>query len=160
MKLFYRILFIFKNENIYTLWYANDVDGVLYKNDKVIHFKNEDELNDYAIKNSIKIEPDEIAIYDVDKIKKLLSDNETIIDCEYILNMWNMIADIAKTINLSFYGNKKEITYIYSKLFYGNNLPSINTTNKKYIPIWDEEEKQIILRVLKECYRIFEISYG
>jgi hypothetical protein len=160
MKSFYRTLFIFNNRNLYTLWYTNDVDGLLCKDGKVIYFKNESELNDYAIKNNIKIEPDEIAIYDVDKIKKILSDKEKIIDCEYILDIWNMIADIAKTINLSFYGNNKEIVYIYSKLFYGNNLPSINTPNKKYIPIWDEEEKQIILNVLNECYGIFEISYG
>ena len=71
-----------------------------------------------------------------------------------------MIADIAKTINLSFYGNKKEITHIYSKLFYGNNLPSINTTTEKYNPMWDNDERKILLKVLDECYEIFETSMG
>jgi hypothetical protein len=158
---YYKVAFIYKTRYLYTLWYTNDVDGLLNENGKIKYFNNENELNNYCINKKINIEFDSIEIYNIDKINKIKSDIYVNIDCEYILNLWNITTDIAKTIGATFYGNKKnEIINVYDKIFFGNNLPSVRGDGEEYIPSWNKKEINILIKVLEDCYKIFEQSYG
>ena len=158
MKTYFKLLFIYKNKELYTLWYSNDIDGLLNENNKIKYFNTENNLTNYAINKGIKIQPDKITVYNIDDIQKIIQSKGKVIDCEKVLNLWNIIADIAKTIGTSFYGDKDEITHIYDKLFYGNNLPAICEGNEMQPPIWDEKEISIIFKVLEDSYKIFELS--
>jgi hypothetical protein len=158
MKQYYKLTFLYKNKHLYTLWYTNDVDGLLNENNKIIFFNCEYELIDYCKKENINIIDDCTVIYNIDEINRIILNNSTNIDFEYLLGLWNIIADIARTIDVPFHGNKKETIHIYNKLFYGNNLPSIRGNGEIYIPRWNKREIKIILKILKECYKIFELT--
>ena len=160
MTLYYKVAFIYKTRYLYTLWYTNDVDGLLNENKEMKYFNNENELNNYCVNKKINIEPDSIVLYNIDEINKTKSDIYVNINCEYILNLWNITADIAETIGITFYGNENKITNIYNKVFYGNNLPSLRGDNEEYIPSWNKKEINILIKVLDDCYKIFEQSYG
>jgi hypothetical protein len=126
----------------------------LNENGRIIFFNNEYELIDYCKKENLNID-DNIVIYNIDKIKSIILNKGSNIDCKYLLDLWNITADIARTINMPFYGNKIKILSIYNKLFYGNNLSAIRGTGEIYIPHWNDKEIKIILKIVKECYKIF-----
>jgi hypothetical protein len=158
MKQYYKLAFLYKNKYLYTLWYTNDIDGLLNENDKMIFFYSEHELINYCKNDNLYIMDDDIVIYNIDEINKIIFNNGINIDCKYLLDLWNITADIAKTINIPFYGNEKETINIYNKIFYGNNLPSIRGNGEIYIPHWNNDETELILKIVKECYKIFELS--
>ena len=55
----------------------------------------------------------------------------------------------------TFYGNDERATHTYDKLFYGNNLPSINTSLHKYTPTWEVDEIGIVEDVMRSGLRLF-----
>lgn len=80
----------------------------------------------------------------------LLDEYEMGIDCNFCIDMWNIFQDCAYSLDRKFYGDKKKLNPVYSKLFYGLNLPSINKSGKKYIPEFSASEKEEIFHVLKK----------
>ena len=62
--------------------------------------------------------------------------------------MWNIFQDCAYSVEQKFYGDKKKLNHVYSKLFYGLNLSAINRSGKKYIPKFSAAEKKEIAHVL------------
>jgi hypothetical protein len=157
MREYYKIAFLYKGKHLYALWYTNDVDGILNANGKIKYFNGEPELIDYCKEKGISIEYD-IAIYDIDKIDEIISSGGINIDCKYMLDLWNITGDIAKTMNVPFYGNEKEMTDIYNKILLGNNLLPIRKDRDMYLPEWNKEEITSILKLIKECRGIFELS--
>ena len=72
-----------------------------------------------------------------------------IVDCNVVLGLWNIFLDLHNTVGKSFVGDREEFDKIYEKLFYGNNLPTINPTGEKYIPSFSEDEIALIKKLLK-----------
>ena len=59
-----------------------------------------------------------------------------------------MFSDLSNSTSEYFYGSEDETTVIYDKLFYGCNLPAINRSGTLYIPEWDIDEIDIMLKVM------------
>ena len=164
MRRYYKISFVYKKKKYYTLWFNNDIDGLLNKNKKIILFKSDNEMINYSINNNIKVKEDKIVNYNVDRIKiiikniKLMKDEK--INCKYILGIWNIIGDIVRTNQTYFSGDlwkikNKKLLLIYDKIFFGNNLPALRGDGEIYIPIFNNNEIKNILNILEECYGIF-----
>jgi hypothetical protein len=49
---------------------------------------------------------------------------------------------------------------LYSKFVYGSNLPALNTSEKKYIPDFDDEEKLQIDSITNDMIRVLEFALG
>ena len=151
MRDYFIISFKLDAEKYYCIWYTNDFDGVIVdENGCIEQFASESELHEYCAKNDIALSPSEEnnALYDLDTLNKWLKEDKVDIDCSFMLNMWNIISDVARSINKSFVGDDDKMLTIYNKLFYGNNLPVYSPTDKEYIPIWDSDEIDALRLIL------------
>lgn len=153
VKEFYLIEFKINHLSYYTFWYTDDVDGFLLAGkDRIKTFKNFEEAKCFADEYDFKLN-DEAIVISYDDIKKA---NLQAIDCNSILTFWNIITDIAQSVKCQFIGDRKEdeITDVYSKLFYGCNLPAVKQEGEEFMPQWNEEEKTLIEKVIENGYQI------
>lgn len=146
---------ILRHEKVYfCIWYTNDVDGILLEKNKIKSFSNYDNLKNYCEENKIKIKED-ISTYNLDEVLEWLSSRKQEVDCKIILDLWNLISDLAKSSDEYFYGDDDETLHISEKLFYGNNLPAINRDGPEYYPKWDDDEYMIIKKVIQNGVELF-----
>jgi hypothetical protein len=68
--------------------------------------------------------------------------------CAQLLNAWNLLGDIARSVNASLDDRGPEADKCYDKLFYGNNLPSITPPGEHYGPYFDDHEQRVITEIL------------
>lgn len=80
-------------------------------------------------------------------------------DCEDFLNKWNIVDDLSKSIGMDFIGNDDDYTSLYSKFVYGSNIPALNTSGKKYVPKFSEEELEKIENVKKDMIKILKSAF-
>jgi hypothetical protein len=151
----YMVVFKVKNIEYYTIWFTNDICGFIIESNTIKYFNNKDDLGKYCDDKGLSYDNDD-DYYDVDKLLICINEKNKIIDCEFILNFWNIISDISKSINIPFVGDNDDFNDIYHKLFYGNNLPSINTSNKKYVPNWSLCELNQLYVVMENGSKIIK----
>lgn len=150
----YPIVFIFREKRYFTLWYTSDVDGFILneKKNKIKTFDNKAELDVYISENGYNLN---------NVMTEIQCDNQNIlnksdINCNSILTFWNIVSDIANSLNVYFIGNcnYEKITSIYNKLFYGCNLPAIRKGGDEYIPDWTQKEIETLGVVIENCLNI------
>lgn len=159
MKDYYIIYFIFHTASCYCIWYTADTDGFVTEEGKRKYSSQLSELYQYCDKNKINLN-EEITEYNLNDLYKWISDHTTEIDCEYMLNIWNIIADIAHSVNKRFSGDNKDMTDIYTKLFCGNNLPCINTSGKEYVPVWSAYEFKQLTEIFRAGISILREQFN
>lgn len=155
IKEFYPIIFKVKQTEYCALWYTDEMDGFLLDNDRKIRlFLNVTDAKVFADKKDYSVDS-EILILSDDIYKEL---DMKILDCNLILTYWNILSDMAKSINYDFLGDSKveKIQKVYDKLFYGCNFPSINKSGENFFPKWEEDEKSLIKMVLKNGFDILQ----
>ncbi|MGF6949788.1 hypothetical protein QF028_002293 [Neobacillus sp. B4I6] len=157
---YYPFVFIINKKEYYCAWYSNDRDGFLTECNKIKVFNTKDLLFDYAKESNIQFNDEEgIARFSIDYALNWLKDKNLDIDCDYFLNFWNNISDLAYSVGENFYGDlkKAQINKVYDKLFFGNNLPAITPKNKNYYPTWDTAEKIILVKMVQDGIRIIDV---
>jgi hypothetical protein len=160
MKDYYIIKFIFKDKEHFCIWYNNDKDGIISEKNKLTCFSGINKLLDYCKQNLLEIkEENAVSEYNIDKVIEWLSGEKTIIDCEFILDIWNIVSDATYSTKNNFLGDSKNLTSIYEKLFCGNNLPAINKSENRYEPVWNSQEIAEISNVLNDIVHFFEIQF-
>ncbi len=155
MNQYYIVNFIMNRNNHFCLWYTDELDGFEVEDNKLIWFKQENNMKLFCYDKNITFS-DGVISFDIDQLSDMIKFKPEEFDCNLILDMWNIFSDVSKSVNLPFKGDNDMVLDIYSKIFYGNNLPAINTSGKKYIPIWNEEELEIIYEVLYQGICILE----
>lgn len=68
--------------------------------------------------------------------------------CTQLLNAWNLLDDIARSVKASLNDRGPKADKCYDKLFYGNNLPSITPPGEHYGPYFDDHEQRLISEIL------------
>lgn len=156
---YYMVEFIINQSSFYCIWFTGNTDGFITEKGRLKYFYDNSELKDYCNTMKINLQNSETR-YDLDRIsdKVFLDISEK--DCCELIDCWNIFLDIARSVNEDFYGNKKELNDLYSKLFYGCNLQIINTSNKKYIPEWSEEERTFIDNIMINGINIVKKSFN
>ena len=138
----------------FLIWYTDVIDGLLVEDNHLKSFNSLVETRDFCKKNKISLSEFEVsAVYKLSLLKKFI-ENPVDVDCEFILNFWNLFADIASSLNAEFVGNEKEYNKIYDKLFWGNNLPSVTPENKKYIPVFSKAELDSIVIIMDSGHNL------
>jgi hypothetical protein len=146
--LYYICEFKLDRKTSYVIWYSGNDDGILLSEEnKVIAFGSIDRILAYTQEKSLSVNNESIPMYDFDVISSWCDrPNLSQIDCESFLNIWNMFTDLASSM-----GKRSQVCAadvgvdsLYDKLFYGNNLPSINLTEELYEPSWNQDEASAI----------------
>ncbi|MDE5778982.1 MAG: hypothetical protein K2I10_10835 [Lachnospiraceae bacterium] len=145
----YIVEFPIDQKSYFCIWHSDERDVFWTEKDKIIYFTEITELQYFCEQEKVQVD-EEITTYDVDKLIGLLDGYEQEINCNFCIDMWNIFHDCAYSVNHKFYGDKKKLNHVYSKLFHGLNLPVINTSGEKYIPEFSASEKKEIAHVLKE----------
>lgn len=157
--------FLINQKSYFCIWHSDINDGpddrdVFWtEKDKIMCFGDVAELRHFCEKEKVQID-EEITKYDVDKLIGLLDEDDMKIDCNFCIDMWNIFHDCAYSVDRKFYGDKKKLNHVYSKLFYGLNLPVINTSGEEYIPEFSASEKEEIAYVFKKGLSLLLEQFG
>ena len=149
-KIYYIIKFEYYSEEKWALWYTSDKDGVITENGKIYCFDSERSLKIYCKKMNINFE-EEVTEYRIDEIERWVNAKVIEVDCQMILKFWNIVDDISESVKKSIYKRTDISERIYEKVFYGNNLKSINTSGREYVPKWSDEELEVLKNILKQA---------
>ena len=150
---YYEIVsFIINHTEYFCIWCDPEVGEPHFVKSatRVLLENNKKELVAYMNKEGLKYET--ISQYNFD----ILNYN----DSNDYLNKWNIIDDLSRSLEIDFLGNHDDYTGLYSKFVYGSNLPALNTSEKKYIPDFDDEEKLQIDSITNDMIRVLEFALG
>lgn len=94
---------------------------------------------------------------DVDGIRQMIGFRAPFNSCA-ALTFWNMASDLAASTGRPYRGDAKDTltNCVYDKLFYGNNLPAINTSSLIYVPRFSSEEYTRLQSVLMDAIALVE----
>lgn len=116
----YIVLLDFKFQKKYILWFSSDdVDGVVVNSEKkIIGFKDKTQLLKFVEENTISLKED-ITAYNINYLQQWIINPNRSIDCEEVLNFWNLCIDISDSTAIEFLGNVKDDLRngLYNKLF-------------------------------------------
>lgn len=152
---YYIVYFVFNNtQKYYTIWHTSVNEGFVLCEDTmhIKTFKEESALKEFAKEYNYKLEEDITEIL-CDESKLL---NYEDLNCDRLLMFWNIVSDVARTVNVRFSGDSKEnaIASIYNKLFYGCNLPAVREEDSDFCPKWLQCEMLLTERIVKEGLKI------
>ena len=101
----------------------------------------------YAELNNLTIDPSSInqyEVFDFSDLENWLNRPNASINCEYFLNLWNILVDTIASQNAPSYfldiAEDENGIFIYNKLFWGANLPDYTPPGKIHIPDWQAED--------------------
>jgi hypothetical protein len=128
---------------------------------KLIEASSTKELREVAAAKDLKVDWEDLGVNDIDKMFVSLrylrigraSYSNT---CNLLLDSWNLIDDFYKAFGMISELNNSRIeqaNYIYGKLLYGCNLPSLTPEGKEYCPLWSQEEIHLMRTLLRNGWR-------
>lgn len=160
--LYYPLWYRLDGLNRYLIWISReevneDLDGVyLDSSGKIPVFGSLNAMLDYAQNQDIAFADGALILHNLDVIKRWLkvkrskAQGPTSIDCDAFLCAWNFFVDVSRSLGGGFDADRDRTRKIYSKIFYGNNLPAITPAGKHYIPLWSNREKRIIREIMAQ----------
>lgn len=150
---YYIVEFLFNQHSFFAFWYSDEIDKFYTNKNEVFVLNDYKEMIKYADENNM-----------------IVSNEQTVIDCEYILNwsidldiieedmldFWNISHDLAYSLKEKFCGDTDFATGVYDKLFQScEKLMQILGRSVETTP-WSIEEKLILLKVMKDGIRILK----
>ena len=130
------------------IWYSAASDGVLLSSpERLALFADLGEVDQYASEHNLWLESEAPAFYDFDRLAEWLSWPSCDPDCRFLLDTWNMLADIARSLGTRL-AEPPEADGTYDKLFRGCNLPSMTPPGEPFVPSWSEPEIATLTTVL------------
>lgn len=149
---------MYQEKSCLCVYYSAEIDGFLMENGALMTFSSIEHAQAY-LKTTFPTytRPISVSIFDFTKLR-LMAKHGIALDPCYILTMWNLIDDLAKSFAVPFLGQERteQIDTIYDKLFFGNNLPAINTSDKIYTPIFTKAERKKLDAILWDGLSIVE----
>ena len=155
---YYALWYQLDSEQRFLLW-VTDLDSdakdhvLVDSSDFLLSFSDLSALVDYAKRHKIDlVDQKSPTLHNLDIISKWLDHPvPTEVDCIEMLNAWNLFLDIWQSVSNNrdtFRAFAEPNRDVYDKLFYGNNLPVINTSGQEYIPSWDADEIKVLCGVM------------
>lgn len=151
---YYLIKFKILQEEYYTFWYTDEIDGFLLdENGKLKFFLTKEKAILFAKRGGFLLDTEELLI----SLSILRKMNIKKINCSLFLNYWNIFHDVAYSINCPFLGDSRNgiVQNIYAKLFYGCNI-LVKEDEEHYKPKWSKKERYWIEKVMKNGFKILE----
>jgi hypothetical protein len=155
MRMSYPHWIQFRDQRLGLVWHTDDeaadegdTDGVLVHNGQILWASTQEELSELARQHNLTLQPGNEEPQNLDGIEGLLQLPASDDTCAQLLNAWNLLGDIARSVNASLEDRGPEADKCYDKLFYGNNLPSITPPGEHYGPYFDDHEQRVISEIL------------
>ncbi|WP_410555425.1 hypothetical protein [Arthrobacter globiformis] len=155
MRMSYPHWIQFQGQRLGLVWQTDDeagdegeTDGVLAYNGQIVWARTEEEFSELASLHNLTLEAGNEEPQNLDGIEELLQLPASDDTCAQLLNAWNLLGDIARSVNASLDDRGSEADKCYDKLFYGNNLPSITPPGEHYSPYFDDHEQRVITEIL------------
>ena len=133
----------------YFIWYADEQDGVLLAlTGRVATFPDLPAVAQFLSQRGLDLGPEQSDIYDFDQLANWLAQPRAeTLDCLALLNTWNMLADVARSLSLPMHGAKDSLD-VYDKLFWGSNILAVTPEGQRFDPDWSAGEIAALARVL------------
>ena len=141
-----------RGRRAFFVWVSNDRDTVvLNSTGSILLFQSLVELAQFVSSQGMVLSHEEPAPYDFDAIRAWCDEPGPPVDCNKLLDAWNMLADIfasrARTNDLLTRADK-DAGSIYDKLFRGCSLPAV-TVGQQPSSAWTIHECNALARVLR-----------
>lgn len=167
MRLSYPRWVRFGGESIGLIWQTDDLseqqqqsepqeqpDGVLVAEGQIVCVRSAGEYKQTATAYGIEIEDDESEELDLDQLTGLLKEPLDSQTCSKLLDGWNLLGDIAHSVEQPLEDRNKVAERCYDKLFYGCNLESITPPGEHYSAVLSKAEKKEMRRIIDRGFRI------
>ena len=141
---YYWVEFIIDHKNYFLIWVMDDKNYFITNNDRFVFFENFSNAQRFAKNMGLDISDEKIDVFNIDEYVPKDKDS---VDCNATLNLWNILSDVAATVNVPFEGDYVSYNTTYQKLVYGCNLPALSN-GYHYDPTWNEEEIADINKIL------------
>jgi len=142
--------FLLGGQRTIVIWCNGSPDGLLVKEDgRLASFASQTQGRAYAESLAIAIEAQAPTAYDLDALERWSRQPlEEQIDCERFLDAWNMLNDVAASVDngSSFIAADAIMNAIYEKMFRGANLLR-PPGGEIYEPAWTEDEIQAVAKL-------------
>lgn len=151
----------FGDSSHFLIWYEDEnmKDRVYTSDGKVICFYREEEAQRKAEELNINIT--DTCFYDVERLIYWFSMHQKEMDCNFLIDFWNLFSDIAYSVGKKLEPVKtKRSNRCYSKLFWGLNLPAVTPEGCEYEPIFTKKERKLIREIMRTGLEIFEKNYS
>jgi len=151
----------FGGANRFFVWYSGEPDGVLLSSPpaRLALFSDLPAVARYAAQQRLKLESEAPAFYDFDRLAEWLSQPTHEPDCQFLLDAWNMLGDIASSLGARLV-EPAEANGVYDKLFWGSNLPSMTPPGEHFEPSWSENEIATLTSVLSAGLHVLRGAAG
>lgn len=121
-----------------------DTDGVLVHNGQIVSARTHEDFTNLAGRHNLTLEAGNGDPQNLDGIEDLLQLPASDDICTQLLNAWNLLGDIARSVSASLDDRGPEVDKCYDKLFYGNNIPCITPPGEHYSPHFNDHEQRLI----------------
>ncbi|MCL2726453.1 MAG: hypothetical protein FWD69_18695 [Polyangiaceae bacterium] len=159
LKSYHTVKFQIKETTYYCIWHTNGIDGLIVEANHIKYFHAISDLKTYCLQNHITLSG-EAAEYNVDRVTEWLLGDKKLVDCKFMLDILNIMSDVAHSAGEYFYGDCDDLDDIYYNLFYGNNLPSVTPSGELYVPTWSCEEIAKMSNVLEGGLGLLKRNLG
>jgi hypothetical protein len=149
MKKYYIIRLILDKKTKYIIWFSNTHNGVVTENNRIVSFSDIQSVFDYSNVNSIEVETLDVFEYNLEYVSGwILKPLSSTLDVKKILDTWNLLDDVAKSIKQDLKDQDPFTKGIYNKIFLSNaNLASLIGTTP-YQSDWRDKEMQRLAVIL------------
>lgn len=147
----------FDGISFFLIWYedVDDKERVYTSGGKVIIFPSEEKARQKAEKLGITVTG--TCLYDIEHLFYWIGTHSKEIDCEFLIDFWNLFSDIAYSVGKELEPVKtRRINRCYNKLFWGLNLPAVTPENCEYEPVFTKRERKLIREIMRTGLEIFE----
>lgn len=141
----------------FLIWYEdeNNEDRVYTSGGKVVVFWSKEKAHRKADELNINIT--DTCLYDVERLIYWFTTHQKEMDCDFLIDFWNMFSDIAYSVGKELEPVKtRRSKRCYDKLFWGLNLPAVTPENCEYEPVFTKKERKFIREIMRTGLEIFE----
>ncbi|MDE6797246.1 MAG: hypothetical protein K2J36_04460 [Ruminococcus sp.] len=149
--------YYFGDGSEFLIWYEdeNNENRVYTSGGKIICFPSEEKARRKADELNINIT--DTCYYDVERLIYWFTTHQKEMDCEFLIDFWNMFSDIANSVGKELEPIKtRRINRCYNKLFWGLNLPTVTPEGCEYEPVFTKRERKLIREIMRRGLDIFE----
>jgi hypothetical protein len=125
-----------------------DTDRVLTDNGKIVSASTAEGLVVLAGHHGFGLESPFDDPQNLDGLDGLLELPVSDATCAQLLNAWNLLGDIARSVDATLDDRSPEASKCYDKLFHGNNLECITPAGEHYSPYFSGAERRLMAEIL------------
>ncbi len=147
------------SEERYLIWISNEKESLVVDAEGYIPcFRDLTMVGQFAETNGILLESETPVLHDLDWVVAWRVARAVPVDCVEALGAWNLFRDVAASApskGIAFGKLSSELSGVYDKLFWGNNLPAMTPKGERYVPQWSPEETRSLAEVLSTGFDLF-----